>query len=150
MIILFLESLTGDDWSNLIEYLLPKHPDVYQKVHANLQLKVIWHLIVYIHGVLSIIVYIYTNYKDERFVIFFVMNGLRNYWTDFKSLLFWEYVSYNCPMGTQLMQVKMQGRALYILIIDQCSVYASYYIQKQMIYYLHQHINTSQKLCIYW
>nr|XP_026485355.1 angiotensin-converting enzyme-like [Vanessa tameamea] len=34
-----LHSLTGDDWSNLIEKLLPKHPDIYQKVHANLQLK---------------------------------------------------------------------------------------------------------------
>ncbi|XP_049870972.1 angiotensin-converting enzyme-like [Pectinophora gossypiella] len=34
-----LKSLTGDDWSNLIENLLPKHPDIYQKVLANLQLK---------------------------------------------------------------------------------------------------------------
>ncbi|KAF9791732.1 hypothetical protein SFRURICE_020131, partial [Spodoptera frugiperda] len=34
-----LRSLTGDDWSNLIESLLPKHPGIYQKVHANLQLK---------------------------------------------------------------------------------------------------------------
>ncbi|CAH2254113.1 jg12106 [Pararge aegeria aegeria] len=32
-------SLTGDDWSNLIESLLPKYPDIYQKVHANIQLK---------------------------------------------------------------------------------------------------------------
>ncbi|KAH9634352.1 hypothetical protein HF086_000609 [Spodoptera exigua] len=32
-------SLTGDDWSNLIESLLPKHAGIYQKVHANLQLK---------------------------------------------------------------------------------------------------------------
>ncbi|KAI5636366.1 angiotensin-converting enzyme domain-containing protein [Phthorimaea operculella] len=34
-----LRSLTGDDWSNLIEILLPKHPDIYQKVLANLQIK---------------------------------------------------------------------------------------------------------------
>ncbi|CAH0583162.1 unnamed protein product [Chrysodeixis includens] len=34
-----LRSLTGDDWSNLIESLLPKHAGIYQKVHANLQLK---------------------------------------------------------------------------------------------------------------
>lgn len=34
-----LQSLTGEDWSNLIEKLLPKHHDIYQKVHANLQLK---------------------------------------------------------------------------------------------------------------
>lgn len=32
-------SLTGEDWSNLIESLLPKHAGIYQKVHANLQLK---------------------------------------------------------------------------------------------------------------
>ncbi|XP_075976077.1 angiotensin-converting enzyme-like protein Ace3 [Anticarsia gemmatalis] len=32
-------SLTGDDWSNLIENLLPKHSGIYQKVQANLQLK---------------------------------------------------------------------------------------------------------------
>ncbi|CAH3994097.1 inactive angiotensin-converting enzyme-related protein-like [Pieris brassicae] len=31
-----LRSLTGDDWSNLIEILLPKHSDIYQKVYANL------------------------------------------------------------------------------------------------------------------
>lgn len=34
-----LRSLNGDDWSNVIESLLPKHPGVYQKVLANLQLK---------------------------------------------------------------------------------------------------------------
>ncbi|XP_037975647.2 angiotensin-converting enzyme [Plutella xylostella] len=34
-----LKSLTGDDWSNVIELLLPKHADIYQKLHANLQLK---------------------------------------------------------------------------------------------------------------
>ncbi|XP_061385352.1 angiotensin-converting enzyme-like [Danaus plexippus] len=34
-----LRSLNGDDWSNLIESLLPTHPDIYQKLHANLQLK---------------------------------------------------------------------------------------------------------------
>ncbi|XP_072949997.1 angiotensin-converting enzyme-like protein Ace3 [Epargyreus clarus] len=34
-----LRSLNGDDWSNLIELLLPKHPDVYLKLHTNLQLK---------------------------------------------------------------------------------------------------------------
>ncbi|KAI8420764.1 hypothetical protein MSG28_007978 [Choristoneura fumiferana] len=34
-----LRSLTGDDWSNVIESLLPKHADIYQKVYANLQLK---------------------------------------------------------------------------------------------------------------
>ncbi|XP_052754524.1 angiotensin-converting enzyme-like [Galleria mellonella] len=34
-----LKSLNGDDWSNIIESLLPQHPAVYQKVHANLQLK---------------------------------------------------------------------------------------------------------------
>ncbi|CAH0751872.1 unnamed protein product [Diatraea saccharalis] len=33
-----LRSLNGDDWSNIIESLLPKHPAVYQKVHANLEL----------------------------------------------------------------------------------------------------------------
>ncbi|CAK1544141.1 unnamed protein product [Leptosia nina] len=33
-----LRSLTGDDWSNLIEILLPKHSDIYQKVYANLHL----------------------------------------------------------------------------------------------------------------
>ncbi|XP_045496861.1 inactive angiotensin-converting enzyme-related protein-like [Colias croceus] len=33
-----LKSLTGDDWSNLIESLLPKHSDIYQKVYANLHL----------------------------------------------------------------------------------------------------------------
>lgn len=38
--VVFTESLTGEDWSNLIEKLLPKHHDIYQKVHANLQLKV--------------------------------------------------------------------------------------------------------------
>lgn len=32
-------SLTGDDWSNVIESLLPKHAGIYQKIHANLQLK---------------------------------------------------------------------------------------------------------------
>ncbi|KOB76052.1 Angiotensin-converting enzyme, partial [Operophtera brumata] len=34
-----LKSLVGDDWSNLIENLLPKHAGIYQKVLANLQLK---------------------------------------------------------------------------------------------------------------
>ncbi|KAJ0177900.1 hypothetical protein K1T71_006773 [Dendrolimus kikuchii] len=34
-----LRSLNGDDWSNLIESLLPKHAGIYQKIHANLQLK---------------------------------------------------------------------------------------------------------------
>ncbi|VVC89802.1 angiotensin-converting enzyme-like [Leptidea sinapis] len=33
-----LKSLMGDDWSNLIEILLPKHSDIYQKVYANLHL----------------------------------------------------------------------------------------------------------------
>lgn len=33
-----LRSLNGDDWSNLIESLLPKHAGIYQKIHANLQL----------------------------------------------------------------------------------------------------------------
>ncbi|CAB3255539.1 unnamed protein product [Arctia plantaginis] len=33
------KSLTGNDWSNLIENLLPKHAGIYQKIHANLQLK---------------------------------------------------------------------------------------------------------------
>ncbi|KAG6460808.1 hypothetical protein O3G_MSEX012232, partial [Manduca sexta] len=33
-----LRSLSGDDWSNIIENLLPKHAGIYQKVHANLQL----------------------------------------------------------------------------------------------------------------
>ncbi|KAL4707323.1 hypothetical protein ACJJTC_019861 [Scirpophaga incertulas] len=34
-----LRSLNGDDWSGIIENLLPKHPAIYQKLHANLQLK---------------------------------------------------------------------------------------------------------------
>ncbi|XP_059056502.1 angiotensin-converting enzyme-like [Achroia grisella] len=34
-----LKSLNGDDWSNIIESLLPQHPAIYQKVQANLQLK---------------------------------------------------------------------------------------------------------------
>ncbi|XP_028160304.1 angiotensin-converting enzyme-like [Ostrinia furnacalis] len=34
-----LRSLNGDDWSNVIDSLLPKHPAVYQKVTANLQIK---------------------------------------------------------------------------------------------------------------
>ncbi|KAM3966927.1 LOW QUALITY PROTEIN: angiotensin-converting enzyme [Aphomia sociella] len=34
-----LRSLNGDDWSNIIVSLLPPHPAIYQKVHANLQLK---------------------------------------------------------------------------------------------------------------
>ncbi|XP_063390771.1 angiotensin-converting enzyme-like protein Ace3 [Cydia fagiglandana] len=34
-----LRSLAGDDWSNVIENLLPKHADIYQKLYANLQLK---------------------------------------------------------------------------------------------------------------
>lgn len=34
-----LRSLTGDDWSNVIENLLPKRPDIYQKLYANLHLK---------------------------------------------------------------------------------------------------------------
>ncbi|XP_053605335.1 angiotensin-converting enzyme-like protein Ace3 [Plodia interpunctella] len=34
-----LRSLNGDDWSNIIESLLPKHPAIYQKIHANIQLK---------------------------------------------------------------------------------------------------------------
>ncbi|XP_068623764.1 angiotensin-converting enzyme-like [Battus philenor] len=34
-----LKSFNGDDWSNLIESLLPKHHDIYQKLHANLQIK---------------------------------------------------------------------------------------------------------------
>lgn len=38
---MFAGSLIGDEWTHLIENLLPKHPDVYQKIHANLQLKVL-------------------------------------------------------------------------------------------------------------
>ncbi|XP_041988913.1 angiotensin-converting enzyme-like [Aricia agestis] len=34
-----LKSLSGEDWSNLIEILLPQYPDIYQKLYANLQLK---------------------------------------------------------------------------------------------------------------
>ncbi|XP_063827371.1 angiotensin-converting enzyme-like [Ostrinia nubilalis] len=34
-----LRSLNGDDWSNVIDSLLPKHPAVYRKVTANLQIK---------------------------------------------------------------------------------------------------------------
>lgn len=34
-----LRSLVGDDWSNLIESLLPKHAKIYQNVHAHLELK---------------------------------------------------------------------------------------------------------------
>ncbi|XP_060802153.1 angiotensin-converting enzyme-like [Amyelois transitella] len=34
-----LRSLNGDNWSNIIESLLPKHPGIYQKIHASLQLK---------------------------------------------------------------------------------------------------------------
>ncbi|CAH2040681.1 unnamed protein product, partial [Iphiclides podalirius] len=34
-----LRSLNGDDWSNLIESLLPEHSDIYKKIHANLQIK---------------------------------------------------------------------------------------------------------------
>ncbi|CAG4969703.1 unnamed protein product [Parnassius apollo] len=34
-----LRSLNGDDWSNLIESLLPKHHDIYKRIYANLQTK---------------------------------------------------------------------------------------------------------------